>query len=74
MTWDRGTSTGIGASSDTWTLGAGVQYAVTDNIEWRLGAAVGLLTSGSSGQVTRGGVTYGTDATYDYGNDVVCCD
>ncbi|MGP4802473.1 OmpP1/FadL family transporter [Agrobacterium cavarae] len=71
VTWDRGTSTGIGASSDTWTLGAGVQYAVTDNIEWRLGAAVGVLTSGSSGQVTRGGVTYGTDATYDYGNDVV---
>lgn len=71
LAWDRGTSTGIGASADTWTLGAGVQYAVTDNIEWRLGAAVGLLTSGSSGQVTRDGVAYGTDVSYDYGTDLV---
>ncbi|MBN7805377.1 transporter [Agrobacterium rosae] len=71
LTWDRGTSTGVGASTDTWTLGAGVQYAVTENIEWRLGGAVGLLTSGSSGQVTRGGVVYGNDVSYDFGNDIV---
>lgn len=71
LTWDRGTSTGVGTSTDTWTLGAGIQYAVTDNIEWRLGGAIGLLTSGSSGQITRNGVVYGDDVAYDFGNDVV---
>ncbi|XUY27961.1 OmpP1/FadL family transporter [Agrobacterium sp. rho-8.1] len=71
LTWDRGTSTGVGSQTDTWTVGAGVSYAVTENIEWRVAGAVGLLTSGSSGAVTRGGVTYGDDVAYDFGNDLV---
>ncbi len=71
LTWDRGTSTGVGAQTDTWTLGAGVSYAVNDNVELRLAGAVGLLTSGSSGAVTRGGVVYGDDVAYDFGNDIV---
>ncbi|KAA3506731.1 OmpP1/FadL family transporter [Agrobacterium tumefaciens] len=71
LTWDRGTSQGFGTQSDTWTVGAGVSYSPTKNVELRLAGAVGLLTSGSSGPVTLDGINYGTDVSYDYGNDVV---
>lgn len=71
LTWDRGTSTGVGTQTDSWTLGTGISYAVNENVELRLAGAVGLLTSGSSGSVTRGGVVYGDDVSYDFGNDIV---
>ncbi len=71
LTWDRGTSTGVGTQTDSWTLGTGVSYAVNENVELRLAGAIGLLTSGSSGAVTRGGFTYGDDVSYDFGNDIV---
>lgn len=71
LTWDRGTGTGVGTQTDTWTLGAGVSYAMTENVELRVAGALGLLTSGSSGAVTRGGFVYGDDAAYDFGNDIV---
>ena len=70
LAWDRGVSTGLGTHTDTWTLGAGVSYAATENIEFRVGGAVGLLTSGSSGPVVRDGETYGR-AEYDFDNDLV---
>jgi len=69
--WDQGTSHGYGLSSDTWTLGAGLSFAPTEHIEYRLAGAVGMLTSGKSGTVTSNGVTYGDDVTYSYGNDFV---
>ena len=71
LTWDRGVSTGIGTHSDTWTLGAGVSIAATENVEFRVGAALGLLTSGSSRPVTVDGRTYGQRASYDFDNDLV---
>lgn len=72
LTWDRGTAgTDYGIASDTWTLGAGVSYKPTQHLEFRLAGALGLLTSGHSSTVSSGGVTYGDDATYSYGNDVV---
>lgn len=71
LTWDRGTSTGIGTQTDTWTLGAGVSYAANENVEFRLGGALGVLTSGSSGPTTRGGRVYGGRASYDFGTDLV---
>ncbi|MGB3814201.1 MAG: OmpP1/FadL family transporter [Shinella sp.] len=71
LAWDRGVTTGIGTHSDTWTLGAGVSYAPTENIEFRVGGALGLLTSGSSGEVTRDGQTFGQRATYDFDTDLV---
>ena len=71
LTWDRGVSTGIGSHTDTWTLGAGVSYAPTKSVEFRLGGALGLLTSGSSAPVTKDGRTYGDRATYDFDNDLV---
>ncbi|WP_377288588.1 outer membrane protein transport protein [Rhizobium sp. SG2393] len=71
LTWDRGVSTGIGSLTDTWTLGTGVSYTPTENVEFRLAGAVGLLTSGSSGQITKDGRTYGGRLSYDFGTDIV---
>ncbi|WLR94116.1 OmpP1/FadL family transporter [Shinella zoogloeoides] len=70
LTWDRGVSTGLGTHSDTWTLGAGVSYAPTENVEFRVAGALGVLTSGSSGPVVRDGQTFGR-ASYDFDNDLV---
>jgi long-chain fatty acid transport protein len=71
LTWDRGTSTVINTQSDTWTLGTGVAYKPTENVELRLAGAVGILTSGSSGSTTVDGVAFGDETTYNYGNDIV---
>ncbi|MGO4436919.1 OmpP1/FadL family transporter [Rhizobium sp. RAF56] len=71
LTWDRGTSTDIGISSDSWTMGAGVSYKPTKQVELLFAGALGVLTSGHSGTVTKDGVVYGGDVTYDYGNDIV---
>jgi long-chain fatty acid transport protein len=70
ITWDRGTSQGFGSQSDTWTFGTGVSYTPTQNVEFRLAGAISLLTSGSSGEVTVDGVTYGEDVSYDFGTDL----
>ena len=45
LTWDRGTSQGYGAQTDTWTLGAGVSYTPVENVEWRVAGALGVLTA-----------------------------
>ncbi|MBW9113191.1 transporter [Rhizobium cauense] len=71
LTWDRGTSHGYGAQTDSWTVGVGAAYNPTQNIEWRLAGALGVLTSGSSGVLVQDGVTYGNDVSYDFGNDLV---
>ena len=71
VTWDRGTSQGFGSQTDTWTLGAGLQRAINENVEWRIAGAVGLLTSGSSSQRTIDGASLGNGVSYDFGNDIV---
>nr|WP_246800644.1 OmpP1/FadL family transporter [Mesorhizobium amorphae] len=72
LTWDRGTTTGLSAQTDTWTVSGGVAYTPTQNIELRFGGALGVLTSGSIHPVVGSdGVTYGTDYTADFGNDLV---
>lgn len=72
IAWDRGTSHGYGSQSDTWTLGGGVAYTPSPNIEVRLAGAVGVLTSGHSGTLTdENGYVAGTDVSYDFGNDLV---
>ncbi len=71
VTWDRGTSQGFGTQTDTWTLGAGLQRAINENVEWRIAGAVGLLTSGSSSQRTIDGVSLGNGVSYEFGNDIV---
>ena len=71
LTWDRGTSQGYGAQTDTWLLGTGVSYTPTENVELRLAGSVGILTSGSSGPVDFEGQTIGNEVTYDFDNDFV---
>ncbi|MGO6671825.1 OmpP1/FadL family transporter [Rhizobium leguminosarum] len=71
LTWDRGTSQGYGAQTDSWTLGLGAAFTPTEHIEWRVAGAVGVLTSGSSGVVTQNGVTFGDDVSYSFDNDMV---
>lgn len=73
ITWDRGTSTGLSAQTDTWTLGGGVSYTPTRNVELRVGGAIGVLTSGSihTSVNPEDGQTYDNGYTADFGNDLV---
>lgn len=71
LSWDRGTSQGYGTQTDTWALGAAVAYAPTKNVELRLAGLVGIMTSGKSGAVVINNETYGSDAAYTFGNDLV---
>ncbi|TPJ39336.1 transporter [Mesorhizobium sp. B2-3-13] len=72
LSWDRGTSHGYGAQTDTWTLGGGVAYTPSPSVEIRLAGAVGVLTSGHSGELAgENGYIAGEDASYDFGNDLV---
>ncbi|QPC92562.1 OmpP1/FadL family transporter [Mesorhizobium sp. INR15] len=72
LSWDRGTSHGYGAQTDTWTLGGGVAYTPKPNIEFRVAGAIGVLTSGHSGTLAgENGYIAGTDASYDFGNDLI---
>ncbi|MBB3318679.1 long-chain fatty acid transport protein [Rhizobium sp. BK181] len=71
LTWDRGTSDGYGSQTDTWLVGAGAAYNPNEHVEWRVAGSLGVMTSGESGTFTRDGVTYGNDATYTFGNDLV---
>ncbi|MGH6861534.1 MAG: OmpP1/FadL family transporter [Phyllobacterium sp.] len=74
LSWDRGTSTGLTTQTDTWLLSTGVSYSPNKNVEFRVGGAIGMLTSGSYGPgrscESRSGVC-GGDATYDFGDDFV---
>jgi long-chain fatty acid transport protein len=72
VTWDRGTSTGLGTQTDTWTFSAGGSYTPNQNVELRFGGALGILTSGSQETILdANGVDYGNGVTYDFGNDLV---
>ncbi|WP_339759926.1 OmpP1/FadL family transporter [uncultured Hoeflea sp.] len=62
LTWDRGTATTVGTQSDTWTVAFGGSYTPNENVEIRLGGALGVLTSGSSSDAR---------ISYNYGNDLV---
>lgn len=62
LTWDRGTSTTVGTQSDTWTVAVGGSYTPNENVEIRLGGALGVLTSGSSSDAR---------INYDFSNDLV---
>ncbi len=72
ITWDRGTSTGLGTQTDTWTFSAGASYTPNQNVEVRLGGALGVLTSGSQKTILDdNGEDYGNGVIYDFGNDLV---
>lgn len=71
LSWDRGTTTGFGYQTDSWTLATAAAYTPFPNVELRLAGALGVLTSGSSRKVVRDGIEYGKEISYDFGNDVV---
>ena len=68
ITWDKGTITDLGTSTDTWTFSAGASFTPNDNVEIRFGGALGILTSGAS---TNTDPLINQNVTYDYGNDFV---
>ncbi len=70
LTWDKGTSTDQGVQSDTYSLAVGGSYAFNNNVEFRLGGSIGVLTGGRSDFR----VGEGDDAnavSYEYDADVV---
>lgn len=69
ITWDRGTSTISGYQSDTWNFGAGVSVAATQNIEFRLGGSIGIMTSGTSAFNNVGDVA--NAVVYEFDSDPV---
>ena len=71
LAWDRGTTTGLSVQTDTWTVSGGASVTPNKNVELRLGALAGIMTSGSVGVVQSGINTFGTDVAYDFGNDFV---
>lgn len=72
VTWDRGTTTGLTSQTDVWLLGLGANYKATQNLEFRLAGAVGILTSGTldnTPAAPNGASSTGSKA--DFGTDVV---
>jgi long-chain fatty acid transport protein len=72
LTWDRGTTTGLSTRTDVWTLAAGVSLTPRQDMELRLGGALGILTAGSVGEEEDAdGNVHGTDVSYTFGNDLL---
>lgn len=71
ITWDRGTSQGMGHQSDVWTLGFGASYTPRAHVELRFAGVLGVMTSGSSSQVVWDGRLYGENVSYTFGNDFI---
>lgn len=72
VTWDRGTTTGLTSQTDVWLFGLGANYKATEQIEFRLAGAIGVLTSGTldnTPAAPNGGSNTGSKA--DFGTDVV---
>jgi len=72
VSWDRGTSTGLTTQTDTWLFSGGVSYSPNKNAEFRVGGGIGWMEAGSYGPTAcTGNQPCGTDATYDYGDDLI---
>lgn len=72
VTWDRGTTTGLTSQTDVWLLGLGTNYKATENLEFRLGGAIGVLTSGTLDNThNANGSINPTGSKADFGTDVV---
>ncbi len=72
VTWDRGTTTGLTSQTDVWLFGMGANYKATEQVEFRLAGAIGVLTSGTLDNTLsapNGGSKTGSKA--DFGTDVV---
>jgi long-chain fatty acid transport protein len=54
VTWDQGVATGWTEHTDTWTLAAGVNYALTENLDLYGGVGATLITGGAVTKFTPG--------------------
>jgi long-chain fatty acid transport protein len=69
ITWDRGTSTTSGTQTDTWTFSGGLSFNPSEMVEFRVGGALGILTSGTSTPSVGGDPA--NNVSYSFGNDLV---
>jgi len=68
--WDRGTSTDTGTQTDSWTLSGGLRYTEGENVEFRVGGAVGLLEGGSSTALPNS-IDPANAVTYEFDTDFI---
>lgn len=68
--WDRGTATVSGTQTDSWTLSGGLNYKEGENIEIRIGGAVGVLEGGSS-RALPNSIDQANDVTYEFDADLL---
>ncbi|PZO73120.1 MAG: long-chain fatty acid transporter [Mesorhizobium amorphae] len=69
VTWDKGTSTFLGTQSDTYNFAVGGSFIPKENVEFRLGGSLGVLTGGRSDFEPNGDPA--NDITYEYDADLV---
>lgn len=70
LTWDNGTSTVSGSQTDTWTLSGGFAYDIKENVEWNIGAAIGISEGGTSRQLPNS-IDLAGNVTSDFDTDEV---
>jgi len=71
VTWDRGTTTGLTSQTDVWLFGLGTNYKPTENVEFRLAGAAGMLTSGYLDDSVVDNQPSPTGSKGEFGNDFV---
>lgn len=70
LTWDNGTSTVSGSQTDTWTLSGGFAYDIKENVEWNIGAAIGIAEGGTSRQLPNS-IDLAGNVTSDFDPDTI---
>lgn len=68
--WDRGTATVSGTQTDSWTLSGGLRYSEGENVEIRVGGAVGILEGGTS-RALPNSQDSANDVTYEFDADLL---
>ena len=68
--WDQGTATVTGTQSDSWTLSGGLRYSEGENLEIRVGGAIGLLEGGTS-RALPNSIDQANEVTYEFDADVL---
>ncbi len=72
LSWNQGASAGFTSQTDVWSAGLTGVLTPSENAEFRLGGALGMLTSGtSSTMVLPGGLPNPLGYTATFGNDLV---
>lgn len=70
LTWDRGTSTGSGTQTDSWTFSGGLRYSQSENLDFNIGGAIGILEGGTSTPLPNS-IDASNAISYDFDADIV---